>query len=64
MHADGLKNGKPIQDLLPKYRNNVSDYVISLEGDKLLFTIELWYFKSVSDSELYSYSVGLDVNFF
>lgn len=62
MHADSLKNGKPIQDLLPKYRNNVSDYVISLEGDKLLFTIELsgTAFKSVSDDELYSYSVGLD----
>lgn len=62
MHADSLKNGKPIQDLLPKYRNNVSDYVISLEGDKLLFTIELsgMAFKSVSDDELYSYFVGLD----
>lgn len=62
MHADSLKNGKPIQDLLPKYRNNVSDYVISLEGDKLLFTIELsgTAFKSVSDDELHSYFVGLD----
>ena len=54
MHADSLKNGKPIEDLLPKYRNNVNDYVISLEGDKLLFTIELsgTAFKSVSDDEL------------
>ncbi|MFZ7203397.1 conjugal transfer protein TraE [Avibacterium avium] len=62
MHADKLKNAKSIEDLLPAYRNNVSDYVISLEGDKLLFTIELsgTAFKSVSDNELYSYFVGLD----
>lgn len=62
MHADSLKNGKPIEDLLPKYRNNVNDYVISLEGDKLLFTIELsgTAFKSVSDDELFSYFSGLD----
>lgn len=62
MRADSLKNAKSIQDLLPHYRNNVSDYVISLDGDKLLFTLELsgTAFKSVSDEELYNYFVGLD----
>ncbi|WP_109427002.1 VirB4 family type IV secretion system protein [Aggregatibacter kilianii] len=62
MRADNLKNAKSIESLLPVYRNNVSEYVISLEGDKLLFTVELagTAFKSVSDEELYSYFSGLD----
>lgn len=62
MHADNLKNAKSIEDLLPAYRNNVSDFAISLDGDKLLFTLELsgTAFKSVSNQELYNYFCGLD----
>lgn len=62
MHADSLKNAKSIEDLLPHYRNNVNDYVISLDGDKLLFTFELRgiAFTSISDDELYSYFCSLD----
>lgn len=62
MHVDNLKNAKSIEDLLPHYRNNVNDYVITLDGDKLLFSLELrgLSFKSVSDEELYNYFCALD----
>lgn len=41
MHVDHLKKSKPIEDLLPHYRTNINDYVITVGGDKLLFTLKL-----------------------
>ncbi|MFC1118070.1 conjugal transfer protein TraE [Pasteurella multocida] len=62
MQIDNLKNSKPIESLLPEYRANINDYVITLGGDKLLFTVELegTSFTSVSDEELRSYFGSLD----
>ena len=62
MHIDHLKKSKPIEDLLPHYRTNINDYVISVGGDKLLFTLKLSGipFTSLSDNDLGSYFESLD----
>lgn len=62
MQIDNLKNAKAIEKLLPNYRTNINDYVITVGGDRLLFTIELdgVSFTSVSDDELQSYFASLD----
>lgn len=62
MRIDNLKKGNAIENLLPRYRTNINEYVITVGGDKLLFTIECegTPFTSVSDDELKSYFTGLD----
>lgn len=62
MQIDNLKKGSAIEGLLPYYRNNINEFVITVGGDKLLFTIECegTSFTSVSDSELNSFFSGLD----
>lgn len=62
MQIDNLKSGNAIEALLPYYRNNINEFVITVGGDKLLFTIECegTSFTSVSDSELNSFFSGLD----
>jgi type IV secretion system protein VirB4 len=62
MQIDNLKKSKPLQQLLPHYRTNINDYVLTIGGDKLLFTIELegTSFTSVSDEELRAYFSSID----
>lgn len=57
-----FKKSKPIEDLLPHYRTNINDYVITVGGDKLLFTLKLSGipFTSLSDNDLGSYFESLD----
>ncbi|WP_439295216.1 conjugal transfer protein TraE [Lonepinella sp. BR2882] len=62
MQIENLKRSKAIESLLPQYRLNINDYVITVGGDKLLFTVELSgiSFTSVSDDELGTYFTSLD----
>lgn len=40
MRADNLRNVSSIKNLLPDYRNNINEYVITAQ-DKMIFTLEL-----------------------
>lgn len=61
MRADNLRNVSSIKNLLPDYRNNINEYVITAQ-DKMIFTLELTgtSHTSVSDKTLYSYFTSLD----
>lgn len=62
MRIDNLKNSSSVEKMLPHYRTNINDFVLTLGGDKLLFSLELSgiSFTSVSDDELKSYFSSLD----